>query len=117
MLRCVEFLVGHGADLFIENSNGQTACDLAVACGHHQVLKTHLSKCNQLPKVHSEKYFVIALVSSLHLITTKIKALKHGQVALLLETHMVFSSGAETAANEEEAPNQEVSRWISLYCY
>ena len=37
MLRCVEFLVGHGADLFIENSNGQTACDLAVACGHHQV--------------------------------------------------------------------------------
>ena len=40
-----------------------------------------------------------------------------GQVALLLETHMVFSSGAEAAANEEEAPNQEVSRWISLYCY
>ena len=40
-----------------------------------------------------------------------------GQVALLLETHMVFSSGAEAAANEEEAPNQEVSRWTSLYCY
>ena len=37
-LRCVEFLVGHGADLFIENHNGQTACDLAVACGHHQVI-------------------------------------------------------------------------------
>ena len=37
--RCVEFLIGHSADLFIENSSGQTACDLAVACGHHQVLK------------------------------------------------------------------------------
>ena len=37
------------------------------------------------------------------------KALKHGQVALLLETHMVFSSGAEAAATEEEVSNQEVS--------
>ena len=41
--RCVEFLVGHGGDLFIENCSGQTACDLAVACGHHQVLETNIS--------------------------------------------------------------------------
>lgn len=40
--RCVEFLVGHGGDLFIENCSGQTACDLAVACGHHQVLRTNI---------------------------------------------------------------------------
>lgn len=35
--RCVEFLVAHEADLFIENKEGHTACDLAVACGHHEV--------------------------------------------------------------------------------
>ena len=40
-------------------------------------------------------------------IALKLKALK--QVALLLETHMVFSSGTEPAATEEEAASQEVS--------
>ena len=51
-----------------------------------------------LRNVHPEMYSVIAL---------KLKALK--QVALLLETHMVFSSGAEPAAADEEAADQEVS--------
>ena len=35
--QCVEFLVAHEADLFVENSEGETACDLAVVCGHHEV--------------------------------------------------------------------------------
>ena len=25
------------ADLFVENNEGKTACDLAVVCGHHEV--------------------------------------------------------------------------------
>ena len=35
--QCVEFLVAHDADLFIENNEGKTPCDLAVVCGHHEV--------------------------------------------------------------------------------
>ena len=35
--QCVEFLVAHEADLFVENNEGKTACDLAVLCGHHEV--------------------------------------------------------------------------------
>jgi ankyrin repeat protein len=35
--QCVEFLVAHEADLFVENNEGKTACDLAVVCGHHEV--------------------------------------------------------------------------------
>ena len=34
---CVEFFVSHESDLFVENSEGKTACDLAVVCGHHEV--------------------------------------------------------------------------------
>ena len=33
----MEFLVAHEADLFVENSEGKTAFDLAVVCGHHEV--------------------------------------------------------------------------------
>ena len=35
--RCVELLIAHQADLFVENREGKTACDLAVVCGHHEV--------------------------------------------------------------------------------
>jgi ankyrin repeat/IBR domain-containing protein 1 len=49
--QCVEFLVAHDADLFLENNEGKTACDLAVLCGHHEValvLETHMvfSSCS-----------------------------------------------------------------------
>ncbi len=35
--RCVEYLVAHGADLFNENADGLTACDLAVRDNHHDI--------------------------------------------------------------------------------
>ena len=34
--KCVEYLVAHGADLFTENKEKMTACDLAVANSHHE---------------------------------------------------------------------------------
>lgn len=35
--RCVEYLVAHGADLYMENVDGMTACDLAVRENHHDI--------------------------------------------------------------------------------
>ena len=64
-------------------------------CGKYQLIKQKYCPCSSL--------FINLFFSS------KLSQ-PNGQVALLLETHMVFSSGAEPAsANEEELPNQEVS--------
>ena len=35
--KCVEYLVAHGADLFVENNEGLTPCDLAMKENHHQI--------------------------------------------------------------------------------
>ncbi|XP_040570920.1 uncharacterized protein [Lepeophtheirus salmonis] len=35
--KCVEYLVAHGADLFVENSEGMTPCDLAIKENNHQI--------------------------------------------------------------------------------
>ena len=35
--RCVDYLVAHGADIFIENYEGLTPCDLAVRDNNHDI--------------------------------------------------------------------------------
>ena len=35
--KCVEYLVAHGADLFAENAEGRTACDIAIRENHHDI--------------------------------------------------------------------------------
>ena len=35
--RCVEYLVAHGSDLFLENYDGLSPCDLAVRENHHDI--------------------------------------------------------------------------------
>ena len=35
--RCVELLVSHGCEIFIENKDKETPCDVAVRAGHHDV--------------------------------------------------------------------------------
>ena len=35
--KCVEYLVAHGADVFAENAEGRTACDIAIRENHHDI--------------------------------------------------------------------------------
>ena len=42
--KCIEYLVAHGADVFLENHDGLTPCDLAVREGQHHVAQFLESK-------------------------------------------------------------------------
>lgn len=42
--KCVEYLVAHGSDLFIENKEGLTACDLAMRENDHRIAQFLESK-------------------------------------------------------------------------
>lgn len=35
--KCIEYLIAHGADFYLDNADGLTACDVAMREGHHHV--------------------------------------------------------------------------------
>jgi len=35
--KCIEYLIAHGADPFLENKAGMTACDIAIRENHHEI--------------------------------------------------------------------------------